>query len=249
MVCSAASGYTQQQITFNGNRFLMSGTDTMLIIDPVTGVEITRIIPPHPVSMNGKRIYPTDTLKVFPSIKSTTGDDKKLSVYLFENLKAKLDMLEDGNYTISVTNAVIDSKGKLVYYEFGGIQKLITKTVFIAKLPNETVIKKDDVVGDIIMDTTGNLKSFSTTGIPHPDNDTAKAYSRVETRETDMGIDQLQKEAINAAAKDLLENVPKMIPAEINHVKVNCTGPVFSSWNYIVVKDHTALFSPFYDTL
>ncbi len=240
----ASHSFAQQEVNFKGNKFVMSAQNTVKLIDPVTGVEITQTIPPRPVTVNGKKIYSADTVKELPVIKSPAGD-KKISIYLFDELKTKLDKLEDGNYILSIHNVVVDSKGSLIYYEFDGIKKLITKTVFISGQTDETRKKLDAVMSNIARDTS---LSKAQENLPFG-SDTAKAYSRVETQETDLGIDPLQKEAINAATKQLLETMPKMLPAALNHVKVNCTGSIFSSWNYIIVKDHAAVFSPFYDSL
>ena len=213
LFCSA-----QQEITFNGNTFGMSAAKTIMVKDPVTGNAEQQSIPARPIAMNGKPIYTTDTLTRFPVFneKGAPGTEK-LSGYLFTILKAELGRLDEGNYILSVTNAVIDEKGRLVYYEFGGLKRLQEKTVFSS--------------------ASGGRK-----------NDAA-IYDHVENIPTDIGIDSTLKQPINSAAQKALDNLPKMKPAQVDGKNVRCTGPVFSTWNFIIVKDHKAIFTPYPDCL
>lgn len=237
----------------------MSSIDTVITVDPVTGTEEIQLLSPRPLLVNGKRIYNIDTLKTFPSIKSSTALSEKLSVYLFNSLKKHLDSLDDGNYVLAINNTVIDDKGKLMYYEFDGIKTLIITATLRESIRAKPIAVSNSKVYNMVKDTaivtvsntlyrdTISNQSIATT---NPDYDTTiHAYNRMETALTDSGINTDSKNVINAAAKRLLDSLPKMKPAQLNHINVSCTGPVFPSWNYIVVRDHKAVFTPFYDSL
>ena len=195
-----------------------------------------------------------------PAFRSGKTGEQKLSSYLFEHLKTALDTLDDGKYILEVTNAVIDKKGRLVYYEFGGIKKLVTKTVFTTRAAVKP-LNPDSLnlfVAGVNDTGLGNARSVTdnSTDIPANNlggNDNAnsdnKVYSREETTAIDSGIDEQTKNAINTAAKKLLEEMPAMRPAQLDHANVNCTGNLFSTWNCIVVRNQMALFTPFYDGL
>jgi hypothetical protein len=259
-LCAAYSGAAQQEISFNGNTFTMSPVDTINVIDPVSGSAEILFEPPRPVSLNKEPIYRIDTLKILPAFRAGKTGEQKLSAWLFDHLKSTLDTLDDGKYILSVTNAVIDKKGRLVYYEFGGIKKLVTKTVFTTRAAvkplnpdrlnlfvagvNDTGLANTRSVTDNSTDIPAN--NFEGNDNASRDN---KVYSREETAAIDSGIDEQTKNAINTAAKKLLEEMPAMKPAQLDHENVNCTGNVFSAWSCIVVRGHMALFTPFYDGL
>ena len=94
--------------------------------DPKTGAIIS--INTHnwadpPIKLNGNDIYESvgDNEISKPKIKS---NDKSLADYLIRNLNSEFEQLADGKYNMIIGNVVINSQGKVVYYENKGIQKL-----------------------------------------------------------------------------------------------------------------------------
>ena len=270
LILLAGSIYTcqaQRQFIYRGNQFIMSKSDTMLTTDPVTGISEKMTIAPRPVMMNGEQIYTTDALKTFPFLKSA--GDKKISVYLFDKLKRQLSALDDGNYIVSIDNVVLDKKGRLVYYELKGIKKLVSKTLFVT--PASKNIYKDSIhVTSMLDNKIAGQQKITDSGAnaampiamtllplePRAGNEVydnqaapAKVYSRIDNTDTEEGIDAGIKSEINKEVSNLLEQLPRMRPAIHDKVNVNCTGTVFSSWNYFTVRGHIASFTPFYDGL
>jgi len=118
-----------------GNAFTLPGTtvemtrqqtDTITIIDPVTGKEDTQIqtMSPRPLKMNGKKIQqPTidDLGGMHPKTIEQSGD--KFYNYLISNLKPLLEKLEDGKYFLGPLYPIVNEKGQLAYYELRSIHK------------------------------------------------------------------------------------------------------------------------------
>lgn len=118
-------------VTYRENKFEMSTPvyDTMILVDPVDGHEIMKVVEKHPspIKMNGNKIYNTDDF-ANPNLKLGTpanvksgSDDYSVREYLMNNLKDELRQLPDMQYEITVDNVVLDETGKIVYFENGGI--------------------------------------------------------------------------------------------------------------------------------
>lgn len=146
------------KVTYGGNviEFSESGpSDTMMVQDPKTG-EIKMIITsidPKPQLINGERIYTSDELEGERGqnrryTKPSAFSSAAMKEYLLGNMKKELKKLDDGDYRLIVENIVIDNKGKLVYFEFGGLKKVIKlegkkqKTEGIDKKTEEIFVKK-----------------------------------------------------------------------------------------------------------
>jgi len=118
-------------IFFNDNAFeTIQLFDTVIVTDPVTGKLDTdvRLTPSQPFSVNGEKIYaPKKLADKNPKLGLLTGDTKKsadsLKAYLLDRLVDLVPILEDGGYCFSLTNVVINSAGKLVYYDNAGLQR------------------------------------------------------------------------------------------------------------------------------
>lgn len=112
-------------ITYKGNVFEMSEEqrDTVIVIDPTNGEEImkVRMKPPRPLSMNGKSIYSNYSTGVdISTIGILTGTS--LKQYLFSKLKQEFRQLNDGEYHLDIDNIIINERGKIVYYDYGGLR-------------------------------------------------------------------------------------------------------------------------------
>ena len=104
--------------------------DTTIVYDSETGEpkEIISSWADRPLTLNGKTIHTVfsqayhndidiDTEPVFDRKWETLGD------YLFENLKADFEQLEDGKYNMLFACVVIDEQGNIAYYDYSGIQQ------------------------------------------------------------------------------------------------------------------------------
>jgi hypothetical protein len=109
-------------VTYKGNKFILSDEqrDTITVLDPVTGEEITqvRILEMMPVSMNGRKIYRDYDISTEPQ---QLAHSVSLEEHVVANLSGDIDALPDGDYRFNISNIVIDEIGKVAYYEFHGI--------------------------------------------------------------------------------------------------------------------------------
>jgi hypothetical protein len=113
-----------EKVFFKGNEFAFKSfpPDSVMIEDPVTEQISIRVViqEPRPIAMNGKPIYSDDSYirAVF------NGTENTLEQFLFEQLKAELNRLDDGIYQIRASNVVVDDKGKVVYYNLQGLEPM-----------------------------------------------------------------------------------------------------------------------------
>ncbi len=130
-VCFSMSAFSQNFersgniITYKGNRFEMSEKrfDTVTIIDPIEGKEVTRIEgrDARPITMNGKPIAAQVDQQPY-----YTGDTKDLGKHLLINLKDELSKLKNGQYTLGINDVVVDENGKVVYFDYGNVSGRVT---------------------------------------------------------------------------------------------------------------------------
>lgn len=119
-------------VKYRGNTIELSPqlpSDTVTILDPSTGKErmVVTTLNPHPIKLNGKKIYNSDDLygqnKMGSPVTNTssfTADG--LREYLLSHLSDDLSKLEDGYYMLSVDNVVVNENGSIVYYEYGDLR-------------------------------------------------------------------------------------------------------------------------------
>ncbi len=143
-----------------------------------------------------------------------TGDEGHYHTLIFNKLQKELNKLNDGIYYFSIDNMVINKEGKLVYFTFGGLHKAATFNNKAASA-NVGFSNYAFVDNDIINDTEGEEKN------------------PVEL--TDL---------INKRVKPLLDNFPKLQPAQLNGEPVNYACKMFNADNTIQVRNHVATFSP-----
>lgn len=113
------------QTTFvhNGQIITFSKEQRATVIDPVTHNAKQVTAPPTPILLDGKKIYTTQDISSAPTLKNSAGKDIKLCMFIFQSLKSSLEKLDDGYYVPDINNAIIDSNGKLVYWQFSGIKQ------------------------------------------------------------------------------------------------------------------------------
>jgi hypothetical protein len=120
-------------VTYNGNKFklIVPPPDTVIIIDPVSGQEMTKMVSHGteatlPATMNGKKIYgyyeiPEGT-QPGTAVNSKAGlSSNNLKEYLLTNLADEFKKLANGSYFIELNDVVVDEKGKIVFFNFKGI--------------------------------------------------------------------------------------------------------------------------------
>lgn len=117
--CFADGGDTDT-IVFKGNYFeVASAVETLMVEDPITQeVELVVANPnPIPIKMNGYTIYTDKEIDTPPSLSV-----EKLKRYLLYQLGTTLTGLGNGMYRMYLDNVIIDDKGKVAYYTYGGVQ-------------------------------------------------------------------------------------------------------------------------------
>ncbi len=149
IVCFSKNAFSQKferngnKVTYRGNTFELSepSYDTVILIDPVTANEITKIMQhdPSPIKMNGKTIQQNvDKNPYF------TGSDKDLRDYLLRNMKDALSKLPNGQYRLDISNIVIDENGKVAYFDYSEMQRIKTSDEVKNVTPSKGVVKVSD---------------------------------------------------------------------------------------------------------
>lgn len=122
----AAQGKTET-ITHKGNVFeIVSMADTATILDPIT-TEIKTVISnpnPIPVKLNNMNIYAAGDVDTKPSVTSAI-----LIRYIVQSLNKQISALGNGEYRLRMSNVIISDFGKIVYYNFEGLEKMQSKKV------------------------------------------------------------------------------------------------------------------------
>jgi hypothetical protein len=194
----------------------MSRVDTLILVDPVTGEEITRILPPRPISFNSDTIVSSET----DLAKRPGYDSVKVSSFIFNMLKSDLQKLDDGSYIIAINNPVISKEGMLVYYEFKGLQKVTT-----TKAPAG---KKH----------TGRGTYYEAVKTTVSDKDIPATLKITINNEVQKLLDHMP--FFNPAYQST--NEPGAATPDV--YAVACTGTLFTRSELIIIKDHQATFTP-----
>jgi len=109
------------EFTYPGTKVVLTlaKTDTILIIDPVTGAEVAHYtqVPPAPKTVNGLQIQYADAQGPGAIGELIDNSGERLEEYLVTALRPLLEKLEDGQYFFGPANAVVGTDGYLVYYQ------------------------------------------------------------------------------------------------------------------------------------
>ena len=109
-------------VTRNGNVFELSKArmDTVVVVNPVTEEEEIKIheIGPQPTKMNGVSI--AQKVDKWPYF---TAPEKDLENYLIKKLDKELSSLHDGTYWLQLNDIITDEKGRVVYFDYAGLQQ------------------------------------------------------------------------------------------------------------------------------
>lgn len=150
-------------VVVKGNTFELSQktTDTVVIQDPVSGQEVIKQIVrfPFPLAMNGRKIYKTEEISSVPQPNLGSGS---LDDYLIKGLAKDVEQLNDGLYTLELYNIVVDTNGKVAYYDFttlngptynnpnkNAIEKLVNNSLDLL-FSNAVLFKPGKVDNDLV---------------------------------------------------------------------------------------------------
>lgn len=154
------------KVTYRGNTFELGNAlqDTIIIVDPVTGGEITKYIkrPPMPETINGIKIYKPAELTTQPQGYTQNG---MLQDYVFRKISGMLNELPDGTYDLDISSLVIDKNGKIVYYEGEGFRQ------YNNRVPDRTrdaiAAKIDEILYDAPAMKPGQVNGNSVTSLSY----------------------------------------------------------------------------------
>ncbi len=150
-------------VTYKGNKFTLAEPrfDTIVMIDPVSGEEITRVSKtlPEPIAMNGKKIYYANEVT---SVPQRTAKALSIEDNILMNLATDMKTMADGVYRIDMGNVIVDEHGKVVYYEYGGIEGQ-DKNGKQIKLTTDVKKKLDDRI-TMLIETSPQMKPASLNG-------------------------------------------------------------------------------------
>lgn len=110
-------------ISFKGNVLEVKNmADTTEILDPATMETewVVRNPNPIPLKLNNLNIYAVKEVEQQPSV---TGETVRR--YIIHQLSSLFK--KDGEYRLMLDNMIIGDKGKIVYYNFTGVEEKITK--------------------------------------------------------------------------------------------------------------------------
>jgi len=172
IICFSKNSFSQRferngnTVTYRGNTFELSDAkyDTTSYLDPVTGKWHTTIIEttPAPITMNGKPIAKdVDQKPVF------TGSDKDLRDYLLKNMKGELGKLNDGLYTLNISNIFVDENGRIVYFDYDNMKR--SKTLNEAEDPVQHVSTSTAAASDPPIQVTLGGQNYALNRNTDPD--------------------------------------------------------------------------------
>lgn len=105
------------KLIYKGNVFEMMiyPKDTVIVEDPLTGKQETRVVThdPRPLKINGAPIYDEAVVNTPVSLKN--GTVTELRNELAEKFKYLFRDLKNGQYTVQLYTMVVNNKGKIVY--------------------------------------------------------------------------------------------------------------------------------------
>ena len=130
-------------VVMHGRKFVMQlpKTDTVILIDPITGEELTKTYTqtPCPTYVDRKKVYQPSELKEQAKFRKDSVKPS-LEEYVLNGLKSTLSTLQDGEYILNIKHVIVDTKGRVIYYQCEGIKYVgyykedIADTAFTAAL-------------------------------------------------------------------------------------------------------------------
>lgn len=130
IVCAlfSATGLAQIQepvfdtVIRNGYLFEVEDISEIVLVENGNDVYVTKANPfPIPHKINGLNIYAEKDAETPASL-----NGGQLKTYLVSNMKNVTSKLTDGAYIIRLHNIILSHNGKIVYYDYDGIGRLLT---------------------------------------------------------------------------------------------------------------------------
>ncbi len=232
IVCFSQNSFSQKferngkYVTYRGNKFELSEEkiDTVILIDPVTNQESTKIFrkDPTPVKMNGQPIvHETDKDPYY------TGNDKGLRDFLIKGLKKELSKLDNGSYRLDISNIIVDANGKIVYFDYRDMKRSKTADEVgnLQPKPSKVINASDPVIKVSMVGATpmGNTPMTLTR------NTDPAFYGEISKAN--------QQEIFNKICQ-LMAIAPGFMPATLNGKKAIASYYDARFFNHFQVKDH-----------
>ncbi len=135
VVLSSESSFSQKferngnKVVYRGNTFEYDGqtlTDTVIVTDPVTGSELTKVIRRDPTisKMNGIPVYGTYLHPEEIEQAEPYASDGSVENRILKGISTEVSSLPDGKYIIDLSMLIADKTGKVVYYQYNGIRRV-----------------------------------------------------------------------------------------------------------------------------
>ena len=174
LVCFSKDGFSHQfrkvknTYTGSGNQIAMtpqSAPDTFVVTDPVTGAQTMQVtsVDPKPKTLNGQRIVDVDAITVRPLFKSK---DFTFRNYLKAGILDALATLPDGSYNLNIGYIVLDSKGKVAYYEFSGISRYKFSHNDKVPIPEDLKKQVDKKIEQVLADIKAQPAQLNGKNVP-----------------------------------------------------------------------------------
>lgn len=114
-------------VVMHGRKFVMQlpKTDTIILIDPITGEELTKTYTQTlcPTYVDRKKVYQPSELKEQAKFRKDSAKPS-LEEYVLNGLKSTLSTLQDGEYILNIKHVIVDTRGRVIYYSWEGIKQV-----------------------------------------------------------------------------------------------------------------------------
>lgn len=114
-------------VVMHGRKFVMPvpKTDTVILIDPITGEELTKTYTQTlcPTYVDRKKVYQPSELKEQAKFRNDS-TKPSLEAYVLNGLKSTLSTLPHGEYILNIKHVIVDTRGRVIYYQCEGIKKV-----------------------------------------------------------------------------------------------------------------------------
>ncbi len=213
------------KVTYRGNTIELSKpvTDTLKKEDVTNSLTIQQVIvtSPKPVKLNGEAIpQNVDKGPVF------TGSEGNIRNYIIKNAREQLTALEDGMYTLDISNILIDEKGEVAYFNFEDVKRSRRQEEIITIKPAQVeVSKKPDP--EITVTITSGPQAGTTGRLLR--NTGEKYFAEISPE---------NQEAIHRKVNELMKDAPRFTPATVSGKKVSATYQCPQFWNHFKVEQH-----------
>ena len=242
VVCFSKNGFSQafeqhgNKVSWQGNTFELSDVtyDTMILVDPVNGEQMTKAVKhdPVPVKMNGKQI--PAKVDDQPQYK---GKDRDLRDYIVRNMKSELSRLDDGKYALDISDVIVDQKGRIVYFHYEDLKRSKT-TSDIQLAPSSKTPMSMAPMSPVPSSKGPQLLKATNPAV------TVTMQGKTQTlyKNTDPAyFGELTKENQQAIYKkvcELMQDAPAFNPGRLDGKAAIATYFCPRFWNHFEVKDH-----------